>query len=66
MQYTIDAEQSLTFLRKTTENCKNILNYCYENVSFALLNGWSVAKTSFDHATAGVGNLSPEPVFVNV
>jgi hypothetical protein len=30
------------------ENCKNILN-C-KNVSFALLNGWNVTKTSFDHA----------------
>ncbi len=49
-QYTIEAVQSFTFLRRTTENCKNILNYCFKNVSFALLNEWNVTKTSFDYA----------------
>jgi hypothetical protein len=36
----------------TIENCKNISNYCYKNVSIALLNGWNVIKTSFDLALA--------------
>ncbi len=53
-QYTIDAVQSYTFLRRTKKNCKNILNYCNKNVSFALLNGWNVTKTSFDQAWAGM------------
>ncbi len=53
-QYTIDAVQSFTFLRGTKENCKNILNYCYKTVSFALLNEWNVTKTSFDHAWVGM------------
>jgi hypothetical protein len=35
---------------RTIENSRNILNYCYKNVSFALLNGWNVTKTSFDRA----------------
>jgi hypothetical protein len=46
---TIYDVQSFTFLRGTTENCKNILNYCFKNVSFALLNGWNVTETNFDH-----------------
>jgi hypothetical protein len=49
-QYTIDAVQSFTFLRKTIENCKSILNYNYKNDYLALFNGWNVTKTSFDHA----------------
>jgi hypothetical protein len=57
-QYTADAVLqyvSFKFLRRTIENTKNILNYCYKNVSFALLNGWNVTKldqtkTSFDNA----------------
>jgi hypothetical protein len=42
-----------TFLRRTIGNGKNILNYCYTNISFALLNGWNVIEISFDHAWAG-------------
>ncbi len=52
-QYTIDAVQSFTVLRRTVENFKNMFKYCYNNVSFALLNGWNVTKTSFDYASAG-------------
>ncbi len=37
-QFTIDAVQSFTFIRSTIENCKNILNYYYKNVSFTSLN----------------------------
>ncbi len=43
-----------TFLERTIENFENILNYCYENVYFAMLNEWNVTKTSFDHAQAGM------------
>ncbi len=39
---------------RTIENCKNIMNYCYRNVSFALFNEWNVSKTSFDHEKAGM------------
>ncbi len=52
-QYTIDAVQSFTFLRRTIEKCNNII-ITAENVSFALLNGWNVTITSFDHAWAGM------------
>ncbi len=51
-QYTIDAVQSFRFLRRNAENCKNMLNYYNNDVSFALLNGWNVTKTSFDYAWA--------------
>ncbi len=53
-QYTADAVLSFKFLRRAIENGKNILNYCYKNVSFALHNGWNVTKTSFDNAWAGM------------
>jgi hypothetical protein len=36
--------------QRTIENCKNISNSCYKNVSFAFLNGWKMTKTSFDNA----------------
>jgi hypothetical protein len=42
IKLTIDTNIHLTLYRRTIENCKN--------VSFALLNGWNVTKTSFDHA----------------
>jgi hypothetical protein len=51
-QYTIDAVQNFTFLKMSIEDSKNILNYCYKKVSFALLNGWNVTRTNFDHAWA--------------
>ena len=53
-KYTFYAVQSFTFLRRTKEICKNVLCFCYKNVSFALLDGWNVTKTSFDHAWAGI------------
>ncbi len=52
-QYTIDALQNFTFLRRTMESFKKILNW-YKNVSSALLNGWNMTETSFDQACAGM------------
>ncbi len=53
-QYTVNVVQSFTFLRSTIENCKNIFNQCYYNVTFVLFNGWNVTKTCFYHAWAGM------------
>ncbi len=50
-QYTIDAAQSFTFLRKTIENCKNIFNYCL----FCFAQRIECDQNfSFDHAWAGM------------
>ncbi len=52
--YTIDAVQSFTFLRRTTINGQNYFKLLFKKLSFALLNGWNVTKTSFDHARTGM------------
>ncbi len=55
-QFTVQLAlyKAFKFLRKTIEKCKTILNFSYKNVYFAMLNGWNVTKTSFDHAWAGM------------
>ncbi len=50
IKLNIDTKIQLTLYKlyisqKDHINFKNILNYCYKNVSFALLNGWNVTKT---------------------
>ncbi len=39
--------ESFTFLRRTIKNFKTIINYYYKDVSFAMLHGRNVSKTSF-------------------
>ncbi len=41
-------------LTRPIENCKKYFKLLLKNVSFALLNGWNVTKTSFDHARIGM------------
>jgi hypothetical protein len=38
------------------ENCKTISSSCYKKVSFALLNGWNMTKTTVVLTTHEVGN----------
>jgi hypothetical protein len=53
--YTIDVVQSFTISQKDHRKLeKKYFKYSYQNVSFALLNGWNWTKTSVDHAWAGM------------
>ncbi len=49
-----------TFLRRTIENCNYII-ITVKKVSFALLSGWNVTKTSFDHMS-GYGRILSVPL----
>ncbi len=55
-QYTIDAVQSFTFLKRTIENFFNVLNHCYKNVSFAFLNRWNVTSLTKHEAHVETGD----------
>ncbi len=55
IKLTIDTNMQLTLYKALhfSEGPKKIVKYfklMFKNVSFPLLNGWNVTKTSFDHA----------------